>query len=146
MTKLRFIPNEDLEALFARARFRPRELARRCGVSLRTLERHILAQRRMTPGELGMQLRMSKARRLLAAGCSVKATAAECGYDQAWNFSRAFTMFHGRAPSFSRRPREDMTAVEYFISSGERMPAALTGATLAEWTRTQSISRPGGLL
>lgn len=58
----------------------------------------------VSPRAFALRRRMDRARARLAAGASVKETAAELGYLHANDFSRAFARFHGNPPR-DARPR-----------------------------------------
>jgi AraC-like DNA-binding protein len=67
-------------------------------VSVRQLERRCQRDLGCTPREWFQRERMTAASRLLATGHSVKVVAAQLGYTQPANFSRAFKRHHGRTP------------------------------------------------
>jgi len=87
------------EELAQAAKYRAKNLAGKCGVSLRELQRFLLNRARRRPHELLNELRQMRALELLAAGKSVKETAIELGYIHPAHFSRDFKQFHGRPPS-----------------------------------------------
>lgn len=74
-------------------------LARRAGLSVRTLHRRCLAQLAMTPAKLIDKLRVEHARALLASGeVSAKTLAITCGFGNATRMKRAFERELGLAP------------------------------------------------
>lgn len=76
-----------------------RELARRAGASLRTVERCFVEQTGMTIGGWRRRVRLLHALRLLEGGVPVTAVALELGYATASAFSQAFRAQFGRSPS-----------------------------------------------
>lgn len=69
----------------------PEALARRAGLSVRTLHRRCLAQLATTPARLTDKLRVEHARASLAAGdLPAKALAAQCGFSNPTRMKRAF--------------------------------------------------------
>jgi transcriptional regulator GlxA family with amidase domain len=74
-------------------------LARRAGLSVRTLHRRCLAQLAITPAKLIDKLRVEHARTLLAAGdVAAKALAAACGFGNPTRMNRAFQRQLGLGP------------------------------------------------
>jgi transcriptional regulator GlxA family with amidase domain len=65
-------------------------LAEKCGVSVRTLERHFLCHIGQSPKAWLAEQRLHQAMELLREGSSVKETASTLGYKHANNFSRKF--------------------------------------------------------
>jgi len=85
-------------------------LAKNCGVSVRTLERHFHKQMGKSPKTWLAEQRQQQAIELLRNGSSVKETAAVLGYKQATNFTRKFKHHWGIVPSHKlRRPNWKMT-------------------------------------
>lgn len=74
-------------------------LAKVCGVSVRTLDRHFLNDLGTTPREWLADQRQVLAKELLANGRSVKETAAQVAYRHAGNFSRKFKVQWEFSPS-----------------------------------------------
>jgi len=80
-----------------------RELARRAGMSLATLERCVFRHLRLTPRELLQRIRMNRARHLLTTSTlKVGEIALACGYESFSSFSRAFKQAHGCPPGAMR--------------------------------------------
>lgn len=74
-------------------------LARRAGLSVRTLHRRCLARLALTPAKLIDKLRVEHARTLLANGAlPAKAVAAACGFGSPTHMTRAFERQLGLAP------------------------------------------------
>jgi transcriptional regulator GlxA family with amidase domain len=79
-------------------------LARRAGMSVRSLHRHCLEQLDTTPAKLVEKLRVERARTLLATTqLGTKAIAARCGFGTAPRMTRAFERALGVAPAAYRR-------------------------------------------
>lgn len=79
-------------------------LARRAGMSVRSLHRHCLEQLDTTPAKLIEKLRVERARTLLATTqLGTKAIAARCGFGSAPRMTRAFERVLGVAPAAYRR-------------------------------------------
>jgi AraC family transcriptional regulator len=74
------------------------ELAALCGVSVRHLTRGFRASRGCSIGAYIAEQRMARARRLLAAGLSVKAVAYDSGFSAPSNFAAAFLRATGETP------------------------------------------------
>jgi transcriptional regulator GlxA family with amidase domain len=74
-------------------------LAKNCGISVRTLERHFLKNMGKTPKAWLVEQRQSQAIELLRSGCAVKETAVRIGYKHSNNFSREFRKFWGHYPT-----------------------------------------------
>lgn len=75
------------------------QLARQCGVSVRTLERHFLRVMGQAPHAWLIEQRMAEACGLLARGLTVKETAANLGYKNPHHFTREFKKHLGYCPS-----------------------------------------------
>jgi transcriptional regulator GlxA family with amidase domain len=74
-------------------------LAKKCGVTVRTLHRHFHDKLgRNTKGWLAEQ-RQRQALELLCLGSSVKETASSLGYKQPTNFTREYKKYWGFCPS-----------------------------------------------
>lgn len=79
-------------------------IARRCGVTARTLEKIFARAIGETPGAYALRLRLATARRLvLDTAEPMAAIAARTGFSSASSFSRAFVHAFGAAPSAFRR-------------------------------------------
>ncbi|HWC60422.1 MAG TPA: helix-turn-helix transcriptional regulator [Verrucomicrobiae bacterium] len=76
-----------------------RKLAKVCGVSLRTLQRHFLANVGVSPKAWLAEQRQRQAAELLRKGASVKETSIELGYKQPTNFTRKYKSHWGVCPS-----------------------------------------------
>ena len=74
-------------------------LAKECGISVRTLERHFLKAMGKCPVTWLCEQRQSRAVELLQDGCNVKKTATLLGYKYATHFSREFKKHWGHAPT-----------------------------------------------
>jgi transcriptional regulator GlxA family with amidase domain len=74
-------------------------LAKKCDVSVRTLERYFRKELSKTPKAWLSERRQGQAIELLRDGFSVKETAARLGYKQAGNFSRKFAKHWGVCPT-----------------------------------------------
>jgi AraC-like DNA-binding protein len=90
---------EDWEALARDSRFRINEMASRCGVSARQLERYFMSRFGERPYSLLNRVRLKDVKRLLSGGESVKAAAFEVGYKQSSNLSREFKKAFGVRPT-----------------------------------------------
>jgi transcriptional regulator GlxA family with amidase domain len=79
-------------------------IARRCGVTARTLEKIFAGAIGETPGAYALRLRLATARRLVLDTTEpMTAIAARTGFASASSFSRAFSQAFGSAPSALRR-------------------------------------------
>ena len=79
-------------------------IARRCGVTARTLEKTFAAAIGETPGAYYLRLRLNAARRLVLDTAEPMADiAARTGFSSASAFSRAFSKGFGKAPAAMRR-------------------------------------------
>jgi AraC-like DNA-binding protein len=76
-----------------------KQMAKRAGASVRTLERLFRSETGLTFGKWRQQLRLLEALRLLAAGRSVTAVAQAVGYDSASAFIAMFRRTFGTTPS-----------------------------------------------
>jgi|SRR5579862_80144 len=65
-------------------------LAKKCNVSLRTLQRYFTSKMGKSPKAWLLEHRQQRAIKLLREGCAVKETANELGYADASSFSREF--------------------------------------------------------
>ncbi len=75
------------------------ELARRVGMSTSSFHQHFKTITSTTPLQYQKELRLLEARRLLAGGASVTATAYEIGYESPSQFSREYARKFGVPPS-----------------------------------------------
>ncbi|MBI4324332.1 MAG: helix-turn-helix transcriptional regulator [Chloroflexi bacterium] len=87
------------ESLARQARYRDRELARLCKVSLRQLQRHFQEVFGLKLHGWLSELRQCDALRILEEEKTVKEVAFQLGYTFAQHFSRDFKRFHGLTPS-----------------------------------------------
>jgi AraC-like DNA-binding protein len=85
--------------LAQQAKWSAAALAKKCGVSVRTLERYFLKNKGTTPIVWLAEQRQKQAWKLLRDGSSVKETAAHLGYKQPGNFSRKFRKHWGCCPA-----------------------------------------------
>ena len=74
-------------------------MAERCGVSVRTLQRHFHGKMGKSPKIWLAEQRQRKAMEFLTQGFSIKQTATELGYQYAAHFSRDFKKMFGYNPS-----------------------------------------------
>jgi len=88
---------EDLAAL---AKYEAAELAARCFVSLRQLERHFMEHRGKTPRKWLRELQCRRARELIEKGYSTKAAATELHFSSAAEFCHQFRKVYGKSPQF----------------------------------------------
>ena len=91
---------KNWEELAGEANYCPRELARLCSVSLRTLQRRFAQNYAMTISDWMRNVRLAKAYTRVVAGEPIKAVAYDLGFKQLSHFSRVFKEVHGVAPSF----------------------------------------------
>lgn len=87
------------EGLAHRADWSVNRLAALCGVSVRTLRRHIRRAAGVSLRGWLLGLRLARARELLQRGLTVKQTAQELGYTSQQAFCRAFTQCYNYPPS-----------------------------------------------
>lgn len=96
-SKLKHIQNWP--ELACEAKWSAAALAKKCGVSVRTLHRHFLKQMgKNTKAWLAGQ-RQRKGNELLRNGSSIKETASCLGYKQPTNFARQYKDHWGICPS-----------------------------------------------
>lgn len=87
------------ERLALASRFRISELARRCAVSVRTLQRHFRKHYDLTLATWLRECRLNQARQQLAAASSIKALSYDLGYKHPSHFTREFKKQFGVPPS-----------------------------------------------
>ena len=85
--------------LAKQARWSASALAKQCGVSVRTLERHFKKQMGKPPKVWLAEQRQQVAIDLLLHGSTVKEAADHAGYKQASTFSREFKKHRGNNPA-----------------------------------------------
>jgi AraC-like DNA-binding protein len=79
-------------------------LAKKCGVSVRTLERHFLEQMGKSPKGWLAEQRQIQAAELLHDGSTVKETAASLGYKHPSHLTNEFKKHWGHCPSNKTAP------------------------------------------
>jgi AraC-like DNA-binding protein len=87
------------EELARQANWSAATLAKKCGVSLRTLERYFLKAMGKHPQTWLCEQRQRQAIELLRDGCNVTKTATLLGYKHATHFSREFKKYWGHVPT-----------------------------------------------
>lgn len=92
------IGTQTWENLAELAHYRPSDLARISGVSMRTLQRHFRARFNCTVTDWLRQLRLDQARIRLGTCNSVKEVAFDLGYKQPSHFTRDFKDRFGVPP------------------------------------------------
>jgi transcriptional regulator GlxA family with amidase domain len=98
-TKLRLKHIQNWPELAREAKWSVSALAKKCGVSVRTLERFYLKEIGKCPKAWLSEQRQRRAIELLRGGSSVKETAAYLGYKHATHFSREFKEHRGHSPT-----------------------------------------------
>jgi len=79
-------------------------LAKNCGVSLRTLERHFLKEMGKSPKQWLAEQRQQRANALIQAGSTVKETAAQLDYKHPSHLTNAFKKQWGCCPTDKPAP------------------------------------------
>jgi AraC-like DNA-binding protein len=90
---------KDWQPLVRQAGWSVSELAKVCGVSVRSLERYFMQTRAQTPEAWLAELRWRQAMELLREGALIKEAASELGYQHGSTFSREFKKRFGRCPT-----------------------------------------------
>ena len=103
----------DWREVAEEAHYRAKDLAERCGVSPRQLQRFFQEHYHQSPQRRLNEWRRQKAIELIQAGFYVKELASRFGYLRASDFSRAFKRFHGVTPTEMLSPDS--------ASSGEKL-------------------------
>ena len=101
-SRLKYI--ENWSELAREAKWSASAMAKKCGVSVRTLHRHWLKQTGKNTKAWLAEQRQRNALELLSKGCSVKETSACLAYMQPNNFSRQFKKQTGICPSMTTLP------------------------------------------
>jgi AraC-like DNA-binding protein len=107
------------ENLAEQAHYRPHDLARASGVSLRTLQRHFRAHFNCTVTDWLRNLRLERARNELRTGESVKQVAFDLGYKQPSHFTRDFKDRFGVPPRMLLRGRLDNSVADDVDGEGD---------------------------
>jgi transcriptional regulator GlxA family with amidase domain len=89
---------QDWRELARQAEWSVATLATLCGVSTRTMERHLLKSERMAPKAWLSEQRFMRAKELLVRGMSVKEVASAIGYRHATSFAREFKKLYNHPP------------------------------------------------
>jgi len=89
----------DWEGLAGKSNYSATNVAQRCHVSRRQLQRFFVQTKGQSPHYWLNELRQNKALVFMQRGDSVKEVAGQMGYSQASNFSRDFKRYHGVSPS-----------------------------------------------
>ena len=100
-TRLKHIHN--WAELAKEAKWSAAALAKKCGVSVRTLHRHFQKQTRNNTKSWLAEQRHRRAVELLCGGSSIKETAFRVGYKQPTNFTRQYKNLCGASPSMQSR-------------------------------------------
>ena len=116
---VRRIPSGDWESLAVAAQFRPSAVAERCGISLRTVQRHFKKNYGTTLSEWLREFRLKLAYERLSAGESIKSVAYGLGYKQLSHFSRDFKRTFGSAPKFLQVDGKKARQAECTLRSGK---------------------------
>ncbi len=74
-------------------------LAKKCGVSLRTLERYFLEEKRKTPSTWLAEQRQLDAVEVLKKSACLKEVSSNLGYKHTHHFSRDFKAYWGYCPT-----------------------------------------------
>jgi transcriptional regulator GlxA family with amidase domain len=90
--------------LAQQAKWSASALAKKCGITVRTLERYFLRQMNKSPKAWLAEQRQRRAVELLRDGSSVKETATCLGYKQPTNFTRKYKKHWGFCPA-NQTPR-----------------------------------------
>jgi AraC-like DNA-binding protein len=96
-TRLKYIQNWN--ELAREANWSASKLAKKCNVSLSTLERYFRETMGKSPKAWLTENRQHNAKELLSEGFSVKETSSELGYKHNNQFSREFRNYWGFSPT-----------------------------------------------
>jgi AraC-like DNA-binding protein len=94
--------HQTWESLAAESKFRLKELAELCHVSIRTLQRHFRKNYNLAISQWLRERRLEEARQMLATADRVKTVCFELGYKQQSHFTRDFNQRYGMPPSLWR--------------------------------------------
>jgi AraC-like DNA-binding protein len=86
------------------ANYSASRLAKKCGVSLRTLQRHFLKEMGKSPKAWLSEQRQGKAVKMFQAGLSVKETASNLDYKHPSHLTNAFKKQCGHCPTDKSAP------------------------------------------
>ncbi|SRR6266581_1595003 len=101
------------------AQYNAKELAKKCGVSPRQLQRFFLLAAGKSPQKWLNTLRLKKAVSLMENGQTVKEAASELKYKQRSHFSRVYKRFHGVPPSSAQFVSDRHTSLRDTVESLE---------------------------
>jgi AraC-like DNA-binding protein len=114
----------DWETMIVETRYSSKDLAARCGFSVRHLQRFIFRRYRKTLTEFISGIRLQKAYMLLKSGFSIKETALGLGYKQVSHFCRCFkkhfaanascVLLSSERSGFESRPTGQQLQLELF--------------------------------
>jgi len=117
--------------LAAKSKFQPAQLARLCGVSIRTLERQFLRSLKKSPREWLSARRMeTAASRIQASSELIKTIAFELGFTHPNNFARTFKHATRMTPAEFRR---HLLGCESSCSNGPLAPVSLQDTSLSRY-------------
>ncbi len=103
--RTRLVRIKNWEELASQAKYRPADLADRCLISLRQLERYFKRYRSKTPRCWLREMQCDSARRLIENGYSTKAAAKEVHFCNEAEMCHQFQKFYKRPPqSFAPIP------------------------------------------
>ena len=112
---------QNWEGLAREVRFQPTLLARRCGVSLRQLERSFLLRFGQPPGVWMREFKCRLARELIARGSPNKAVVNELSFGNESHLCHEFRRFFGASPQ-TFAPLQRDTPASLGLNRGLRVP------------------------